>query len=391
MKHESHLDRALQERKSQHLLRHTVERPAAGGVIMEGDRRLLNFGSNDYLDLAGNPTVLARSAEYLQRFGAGAASSRLVTGTLPCHLELERRIAQHKGYPAAVVFGSGFLTNCGTVPALVGRNDIVFADKLIHASLIDAVKISGAQLKRFRHNDPVHLAELLAGNPTDGQRLIVTEAVFSMDGDRAPLKAITELADQHKALVLVDEAHSTGVFGIGGAGLVAEHQLQNSVNLCMGTLSKGLGGYGGFVACSETMRDYLINHARGFIYTTALPPAVVGSAIGALDVLAAEPDRGAKLLERAQNFRHALQAGGLDTFDSDSPIIPIRVGENETAMRLAASLLKDGLLVIAIRPPTVPAGTARLRLSVTSAHTASDLAYAAERIIHHGQLQGIAA
>jgi len=341
---------------------------------------LLNFSSNDYLNLARHPAVIAAAERALHAAGAGATASRLVSGTQPLHEALEVRLARLKGYPAALLFGSGYLANLGILGTLVGRNDTVFADRLVHASLIDAAVLSRAELLRFRHNDAQHLDELLQKNFAAGRKLVVTESVFSMDGDLAPLSEIAAVAQRHGALLLVDEAHATGVFGPGGSGLLREHRLETAANLSMGTVSKALGGYGGFVACSEPMRALLVNRARAFIYTTAPPPAAVGAALGALDLLEQNPGWGTELLRRAGLFRDTLRAAGLDVMSSASQIIPIQVGANARALELAEKLRAAGLLVIAIRPPTVPEGTARLRLSVTLAHSEDDLARAADII-----------
>ena len=341
----------------------------------------LNFSSNDYLDLAHNSEVMAAAEQAVRECGVGVGASRLVAGTLALHEEVEARLAHLKGYPASLLFGSGYLTNLGVITGLVGRGDAIFSDRLAHASLMDAAILSRAELHRFRHNDADHLDELLKKNSGAGHKLVVTESVFSMDGDPAPLPDIAAVAQRHDALLLVDEAHATGIFGPGGSGLIREHKLEAAVNVSMGTLSKALGGYGGFVACSEKMRALLVNRARAFIFTTAPPPAVLGAALGALDVLAKNPGWGAELLRRATLFRQKLQAAGLDTLQSASQIIPIMVGDNAKALTLAGRLREQSLLVVAIRPPTVPAGTARLRISITLGHSEVDLLRAAEIII----------
>ena len=245
---------------------------------------------------------------------------------------------------------------------------------------MDAAVLSRAAVQRFRHNDAGHLDELLGRCPAGGRKLVITESVFSMDGDLAPLRDLAAAAARHSTLLLVDEAHATGVFGPGGSGRIRADGLTASVNVSMGTLSKALGSYGGFVAVSAPLRAWLVNRARAFIFSTALPPAVLGAALGALEVLAQEPGRGAELLRRAAAFRTRLQAAGLDTLPSASQIIPIRIGDNARALAVAARLREQGLLVVAIRPPTVPAGSARLRLSVTLAHTPADLERAADLV-----------
>ena len=371
------------------LYRHVLAYQQAGGKIQINGKTCLNFSCNDYLDLGRHPEVIAASREAVERFGCSAAASRLVTGTLDAHCELEDALAAHKGYPAALVFGSGFLTNVGVIPTLVGRGGHVFVDRLAHASLVDAIVLSRASVHRFRHNDPEHLDALLRRCTAGGPRLVVTESVFSMDGDIAPLPAIAQTATAHDAMLMVDEAHATGVFGPEGRGIVRMHGLESSVNISMGTLSKALAGYGGFVACSLPMRELLINRSRAFIYSTGLPPAAVGSAIGALRVIEQAGDLGERLLGRAALFRQTLADAGLSTGSSESQIVPVLVRENSRALALAERLKARGILAVAIRPPTVPAGTARLRLSVTLAHTAEDLQWAAEEIAAAASEEGV--
>jgi 8-amino-7-oxononanoate synthase len=367
----------LKELDNQSLDRHVVPRPMTGGKLNINGQSILNFSSNDYLDLANHPKVKESSIDMVNKYGCGATASRLMSGTLPCHEELERLLAALKGYPAALVFGSGWLANAGVIPALVGREDQVFADKLVHASIIDAVILSRADLHRFNHNDAAHLAVLMDKCPVKGRRLIVTESVFSMDGDIAPLRQIAEIAAKYGAMVMVDEAHSTGIFGPGGSGLVRQLNLESVVNISMGTLSKALGGYGGFIACSTAVRDLLVNKARSFIFTTGLPPVMAGSALGALKVLESQPDLGKKLLENADLFRSKLNSFGLNTGGSKSQIIPVIVGDPAKTLALSRKLAEKNILAVAVRPPTVPAETARLRLSLTLAHTREDLEHAA--------------
>lgn len=371
---EKWLSPALAALDSDHLRRSLRGCPAVGGVIESGGRRILNFSSNDYLGLARHPQVVQAAAEAAACHGAGATSSRLVAGTLELHEALERELADYEGTPSALVFGSGFLTNLGAVGAVVGRSDLVFADRLAHASLIDGIRLCGARLQRFRHNDCAHLAELLAGAPAEGRRLVATESVFSMDGDLAPLAEIAATAARHGAMLLVDEAHSSGIFR-ASAGLA------DKPNLLVGTLSKGFGGYGGFVACSDEMREWLINSARSFIYTTGLPPASAAAALAALRIVRGDPTMGERLLRNAQVFRASLAEAGLDTAGSASQIVPVMVGDNGKALALADRLRRRGIIGVAIRPPTVPRGTARLRLSMSLAHEPDDLARAAAEII----------
>jgi len=360
--------------------RHLFPYPVPGGRIRVGGKTMLNFSSNDYLNLAGNPIVLAAAGEALRTVGAGAGASRLVTGTLFIHEELERKLAAYKGYNAALVFGCGYMTNAGVIPAIAGRDDFVFVDRLAHASILDAVILSRAKLIRFSHNDAGHLCDLLRRSAGKGRRLVVTESVFSMDGDVAPLRDICAVAVSHNAMIMIDEAHSTGVFGPGGSGCVSELGLQSEVTVSMGTLSKALGGYGGFVACSGPFRNLLVNKARSFIFSTALPPASVASAIAAVDLIRNEPGMGGKLLRNAALFRNSLKKAGLNTGDSASQIVPVMIGDNRRVVEVSKRLREQGIVAAAIRPPTVPEGTARLRLSVTLAHTAADLDRAAKAI-----------
>lgn len=378
MTDESWMEEELDALGAQGLERRLQVMPESGGVIMLKGRRFLNFSSNDYLGLVHAPRVLEAAEEALHRFGAGATASRLVVGTLSCHAQLEERLAQLKGYASAIVFGSGYLTSVGTVSALVGRDDRVLADRLAHASLLDGAILSRATIQRFQHNDPDHLKRLLCRKHAGGRDLIVTESVFSMDGDVAPLRDIARVAREHGAMLLVDEAHATGVWGPGGAGLIGQWHLQQDVTVAMGTLSKSLGSYGGFIAGSETLKRWLVNRARSFIFSTGLPPACVGASLGALDILAQNPGLGAELLDRAEKFRRRLQAAGFNTGDSVSQIVPVIVGDNQKTLALARRLRDHGILAVAIRPPTVPVGTARLRLSVTLAHTPAELEHAAD-------------
>ncbi|MFH0908577.1 MAG: 8-amino-7-oxononanoate synthase [bacterium] len=380
MNHENWMQDGLGKLRGQTALRSLTSYAAAGGKITVEGKPVLNFSSNDYLDLARHPHVLLRAHEALDRFGAGATASRLVTGTLPIHEEFEERLARHKGYPASLLFGSGYMTNAGVIPALVVRDDTVIADRLVHASVIDAITLSRARLIRFQHNDVDHLRDALAGSG-EGRRLVVTESVFSMDGDLAPLDDIARAAGDCGAMLMIDEAHATGVFGPHGAGLVAVKDLQHAVHLSMCTLSKALGGYGGAVACSALMKQWLINKARALIYTTAPPPASIGAALGALDVLEREAGLGNELLRRARLFRERLHAAGIATMQSASQIVPVMAGSNARAISLSRRLRERGMVVVAIRPPTVPDGTSRLRFSITLAHEEADVARATDEVI----------
>lgn len=382
------------------LLRRTTVSAGVGGKLrLEDGRTLLNFSSNDYLNLSQDSRVKRRAQEAIDRWGCGATASRLMCGTLPPHEELESALARLTGHETALVFSSGFGMNVGVLAALAGRDDVIFADRLSHASLIDGARLSGATLKRYDHNDVASLEHWLRTTPCRGHRLIVCESVYSMDGDVAPLHELRRLATQYEALLLVDEAHAIGVWGQGG-GLGMERRKVRfgphgnspprdsascdsenaNAELTLGTLGKALGSLGGFVACSRQMREYLVNSARSFIYATALPPASAAAALGAIEAIERDPGMGARLLEQARAFHRALCAEGLEMPEFGSQILPVLVGENRRALELAFTLRERGLLVTAVRPPTVPEGTARLRLSVTLAHTAEDLSGAAAEI-----------
>ncbi|MHB0955461.1 MAG: 8-amino-7-oxononanoate synthase [Pirellulaceae bacterium] len=356
--------------------------PQTDGSLLDNQgRRLLNFSSNDYLGFAHHPEIIRAAVESHQQYGAGATASRLVCGNHKLYSEFEQQLAEFKRYPASLLFGSGFLANIGTISSLVGPGDQVIADKLSHASILDGVKLSGAQLVRFRHNDPEHCRYRLAQCPPKGRRLVVTESVFSMDGDCAPIRELAELCEREGAMFMVDEAHATGVFGENGRGLVHALGLQSHTTVSMGTLSKSFGACGGFIACSALLKRYVINTARSFIYTTGLPPGVLGAARKAISLLEQHPGLGAQLLAAADRLRTLLTAAGLDTGASESQIIPVLVGDGKKTVALSQRILDAGILAIAIRPPTVPQGAARLRLSVSLVHSPPDIEKAAGVII----------
>lgn len=345
-------------------------------VTVDGTRALL-LCSNNYLGLANHPALAEAAARAAREYGVGAGASRLVSGSLPLHAELEARLAAFKGTEAALLFPTGYHANIGAITALVGRGDAIFSDALNHASIIDGCRLAGAAVHVYPHRDTVALARALAS--TDARRrLIVTDSIFSMDGDHAPLREICALAETHDAMVMVDEAHATGVFGATGAGLVEALGLHGRVTVQMGTLGKALGCAGAFVAARRDVVDVLVNRARSFIYTTALAPPLVAAAAAALDVVAREPERRTRLLRRSADLRARLTALGLRVPSGEGPIVPVIVGDSEEAMRWSRTLLEHGVFVQAIRPPTVPRGTARLRVTVMATHDDADLAHAAK-------------
>jgi 8-amino-7-oxononanoate synthase len=366
---DSELARRLAERGDAGLLRRltAVDRPVEPVVEREG-RRLVNLSSNNYLGLAGHPAVSEAMARAARR-GAGATASRLVAGTDREVLALEERIAAFDGAEAALLFGSGYLANVGVVSALVGRGDAVFSDRLNHASIIDGVRLSRATVHRYEHGDAEYLETLLERADQAGRRLIVTESVFSMDGDVAPLELIVELAERHGAALVVDEAHAGGVFGPEGQGYVHELGLEGRVDLTIGTFGKAFGVYGAYVSGRRLWIDYLVNACRTFIFTTGLPPAVIGGIDAALDLVREAGHPRSELQARAARFRAGLHELGLGTCGSTTQIVPAVAGENDAALAFARGLEEQGVLGVAIRPPTVPEGTARIRFSLTAAHT----------------------
>jgi 8-amino-7-oxononanoate synthase len=341
-------------------------------------REVILFSSNDYLGLCAHPKIIQSAADCAQRYGWGAGAARLMAGSMTPHLELERAIAGFLGKEAALLFGSGYAANTGVLTALMGRGDHVFADRLVHASIIDGARHSGARLARFPHNDPAALEVLLKKAPAKGRRLVVTEGVFSMEGDIPPLKEIARIAKDHGALLMVDDAHGFGVFGPDGRGTVHEAGIEDMVDIHVITLGKALGGYGGVVAAPAGMIDGFVNFSRPFIYSTALPPAVAAGGLAALEIVkSAEGEaRRKRLHENGARVAELLRAGGYQG-DWRTQIIPVIIGESRDAANLSTQLLEKGIFAPAIRPPTVPKGSARLRLSVTSEHTEGDLGHLA--------------
>ena len=350
-------------------------------VVAEGGRRLLDLSSNDYLGLSCHPTVVDAAARAARR-RSGATASRLIVGTDGRYAALEEKLADFQGTEAALVFGSGYLANVGAISCLVGPEDAVLSDSLNHASIIDGCRLSRAAIHRYEHRDLDQLEAMLRRAEQAGARrkLIVTETVFSMSGDVAPLAEIVELKGRYGAALLVDEAHADGVFGPRGEGYAHELGVAEQVDLHLGTFGKAFGAYGAYIAGSSLWIDYLTNAARSFVFTTSLPPAVIGAVDAALEVIRDADGLRATLLENAARFRSRLQALGLDTCASSTQIVPLVVGESERALALSQALETAGVLVVAIRPPTVPRRTARLRFSVTALHGRADLDRALEAI-----------
>jgi glycine C-acetyltransferase/8-amino-7-oxononanoate synthase len=353
-----------------------ISGPQGPRVLLDG-RPVLLLCSNNYLGLADHPRVREAAAEAAMRYGAGAGASRLVSGNMRIHRRLEERLADFKGYRSALLFGSGYLANTGVVQALARSGEVVFSDARNHASIVDGCRLAGAETFVYDHADMDHLAWGLREAEGRGS-LIVTDGVFSMDGDVAPLAEIVELARDYDARVMVDDAHGTGTIGPDGRGSVAAAGLEEEVDVLVGTLGKSLGSYGAYVCCDKPMAKYLVNSARTLIFSTALAPPQVAAAMAALELLREEPRRVERLQRNARILREALAEDGLPTGGGDTPIVPVIVGEADDTVAASERALERGVFAQAIRPPTVPEGSSRMRLTVMASHTKSELREAAK-------------
>jgi 8-amino-7-oxononanoate synthase len=365
-----------------------IEGPQGPRVLLDGGEVLL-LCSNNYLGLADHSKVREAAAQAAERYGAGAGASRLISGTMSLHRKLEGRLAEFTGAETALLFGSGYLANTGTVAALAGKGEVVFSDELNHASIIDGCRLCRAETFIYRHRDTEHLEwGLRQAGPRAA--LVVTDSVFSMDGDVAPLPEIAELATRHRCMLMVDDAHGIGALGPGGRGAVAAAGLAGRVDVVVGTLGKALGSYGAFVCARREVAELLVNTARPFIFSTAPPPPSVGSALAALELLRSRPGLVEQLRRAAATLREALSAYGLDLGGSRTQVVPVMVGDARRAMALCERSLERGIFAQAIRPPTVPQGTSRLRLAVMATHSADELRKAARVIGHAARELGIA-
>lgn len=364
------IDEYLKNRRKAGLLRElsVIDKVLKGRVVIR-EEEYIDFSSNDYLGLREHPKLSEAGYKMAERFGAGSCASRLMSGNLSIHKLLEEKIAKFKGKEAALVYNSGYQANIGVISAIFGPKDVIFSDRLNHASIVDGIKLSGARLYRFAHNDMNHLEDLLKRHRGENKAsLIITESIFSMDGDRAPLKDIIGLKQRFDSMLMVDEAHATGIFGKSGSGVCEDDNIVNDVDIIMGTFGKALGSFGAYIAGSENIISFLINSSRSFIYSTSLPPFVVGANIAAIKIVENEgKERRETLLNNAAFFRSELLNMGYDV-GGCSQIIPVIVGENSRVIELSKYLLSNGLLVVPIRPPTVPKDTARLRFSITFNH-----------------------
>ena len=360
-------------------------------VELEG-KPVLNLSSNNYLGMASHPRLKEASARATHSYGCGSGASRLICGTLELHEALEKRLAKFMKTEAALVFNSGYAANVGIISSVVGKGDVVFSDEYNHASIVDGCRLSRAEVVIFPHNDMAALEEKISSSlqqNSNNRRLIVVDGIFSVDGDLAPLPELVRLADTYDGLLMVDEAHGTGTVGPEGRGALAHFSVEGKVDIIMGTLGKALGGFGAFAAGSRDLIDYLINTSRSLIFSTALPPSVLSTALAALDVLKENPSLVAKLRENADYMREGLKKLGYDVLSSHTPILPVMIGEAALSTEFSELLLKEGILAVALRPPTVPEGTSRIRVTVMATHTLEDLVFSVSVFEKVGRKLGI--
>jgi glycine C-acetyltransferase len=353
-------------------------------------RAVINLASNNYLGLADHPKLVEAAVEATKKYGAGSGAVRTISGTMSLHMELEQRIAQFKHTEACVVFQSGFAANAGTVSAILGADDHIISDALNHASIIDGCRLSKAKIHVFPHKDTAAADKILAGlSGSTGRKLLITDGVFSMDGDIGPLPALVESAERHGAIMMIDDAHSSGVLGRNGRGTVDHFGLHGRVDVQVGTLSKAIGVLGGYVCGSRALIDFLYQRARPFLFSTSHPPAVPAACLAAFDILEQEPERMEKMWDNTRYFKAALRTAGFDTGDSETPITPVLVGEAKTAHAFSGQLFENGLLATGIGYPTVPEGRARVRTIVTATHTREMLDRATEILLRVAKQMGI--
>ncbi len=362
------INKELENRNKNNLLRRlrAIDPLSDVEVNVEG-RTMINFSSNDYLGFSKNPLIMSRAVEYIEKYGAGSTASRLICGTLPYFDPVENKLADLKGTEKTLIFNSGFQTNISILPVLTDKKSLILSDKLNHNSLIQGALLSNCRVIRYTHNDHNHLRELLTKNRDKGfsRMLIVTESVFSMDGDQSDIDSLTQLAEEFNAFLVIDEAHATGILGPHGMGLTCG----KNVDLVIGTFGKACGSFGAYVACSKNIREYLINCCSGFVYSTALPPSTLGSIDAALDLIPTMESERRKLLQKAQFLRTSLNKIGWDTGKSSTQIIPVIIGKEDKTLELSEFLEKNGILAVPIRPPSVGKGSSRIRITLTASHT----------------------
>jgi len=384
------LDAELEKLKERGLFRtnRVLTGPQGARAVIDG-QEVINLSSNNYLGLADDPRLVEAMIRATKELGAGTGAVRTIIGTMAIHEELERRLAAFKHTEAAIVFQSGFTCNSGVIPCLVGEGDTIFSDELNHASIIDGARLSKAKIVRWAHKDVADLEDRIRANPTEGRKLVVTDGVFSMDGDIAPLPAIVEVARRHGAITYVDDAHASGVLGKNGRGSVSHFSLEGEVDVQVGTLSKAVGVLGGYVASTRSLIDWLIHRGRPFLFSTSHPPGVTAACIRAIDIMEEEPELIERLWDNARYFKRGLADLGLDTGASETPITPVMAGEGKNAMRLSDRLFEEGVFAQGIAYPTVPEGKGRVRTIVTAAHTREDLDRALDAFSRVGKELGL--
>jgi glycine C-acetyltransferase len=385
----------IQSLKDQHLYKkpRVLDTPAGGSVVMDG-KIVVNLSSNNYLGLANHPKVRKAAMDALEKWGVGAGAVRWIGGTMRVHDELEERLARFKHVEAVLVFTSGFTGNSGCIPAVMTADDVIISDELNHASIIDGVRLSAAEYRKsegwvYNHKDMNHLEDILKRAGRFKKRMIVTDGVFSMDGDIAPLPQIVELAEKYDALVMVDDAHASGVLGKNGAGTTSHFDLYGRVDIQLGTLSKALGVVGGYIAGSSLLKEWLINRGRPYLFSTALPPVTAAALIAALDIMETDPEPMRMLWDNARWWKSELAKLGFDTMGSETPITPVYCGEEEKAVKLEKMLWDEGVYALSICYPTVPKGKARIRTMPSAAHTEEELTRALEAFAKCGKALGI--
>ena len=365
-----------------------VEESPSPWVRMNGGRVLL-LCSNNYLGLANDPRLKEQALRAIEKWGCGSGGSRSISGSLAIHRQLEEKLAQFHGCEAALLFNSGYSANLSLLTSLVEEGDAIFSDALNHASIVDGCRLSKASVKIYRHLEMDHLESLLTEQKEKRRKLVVTDGIFSMDGDLAPLPDIVQMAKRHEAFTMVDEAHAIGVFGPNGRGATEHFQLSQEVDIRMGTFGKALGCFGAYVAGRKSLIEFLINRGRVFLYTTAIPPSVSASVMASLDIVEQEPERRERLWENVQTLRAGLNHLGFDTLKSEAHIIPVLTGEPEITMEMDRRLFERKVFVQGIRPPTVPEGQCRLRVTVMATHTREDINFALERFEKVGKELGL--
>ena len=384
------LELKLEKLQEDHLFRELKSVTGAPGEWVEiKGKRLLNLSSNNYLGIAGHPLLITSAIQAVQQMGCGATSARLIAGNYELYDQVEKDLARFKDTEAALIFNSGYTANLGIIPALAGRGDIIISDKINHASIIDGIRLSGAEFLRYKHTDMVDLERCLKKAEGYRRKLIITDTVFSMDGDLAPLPVIVELKEKYGAVLMIDEAHGSGIFGENGRGLAEFYAVTDRVEITMGTLGKAFGCSGAYVAGRKVLIDYLRNKARSFIFTTGLPPAVLGSVQAALQVVQKENWRREEVQAKATWVRNELIEAGFKLLNSQSQIIPILVGGNAATLEFSSRLFDENILAMAVRPPTVPLNAARLRLTVMATHNNEELAGAVKQLKQIGRDLGI--